>query len=173
MEKAKKGQRIECTFKGETKYGVVSKGGKNKITVVLDGGVTELKGHVSLFRTSDKPLPKDKPSVMDKWEVKKYKEIKGHGDTPTFEAAICLNGKPVIQAMNDGWGGPNMYYGDFEVVKQFENDASEWAKTFGCKNATEMDGIWIEWYVFKRPYGVTAEQELAEFNKMMSGFENA
>ncbi len=46
---------------------------------------------------------------MNGYSIKGYRSIRGHGDSPTFEATLCKDGKPVLRATNDGWGGPNLY----------------------------------------------------------------
>ena len=171
----RKGDRVEWTNKTkdgsfETKYGVVTKGGSFSATVIYDGGEYQVKGPVSLFRLSSHPLPTDAPSVMDKWGVKRYKEIPGHGDSATFHAYITLKGKKVLEAMNDGWGGPNSYHGGRAIENQLEEDAKEWGKQFGCTHLNEMTSLWIDWYVNRRPFGVTAAQEMAEFEQIMSSY---
>ena len=168
----RKGDRVEFEDKNQMFYGVVARGGKKKIRVVIDGGQREVSGHPSLFNYSDKEMPSDPPSAMDKWSVKKYKEIEGHGDTPTFSANICLNGKPVIFVSNNGWGGPNEYrpvdYNTEDVIDKFSTDIKSWCEQFGCESTSGMDDIWVDWYVYKRPYGVTAQDEIKHLNKFFA-----
>lgn len=162
----KKGDRVECTIKGVLKYGVVVKGGK-VITVILDGGVYEVKGQASAFSLSDHPLLKDDPSIMDKYSVHGYKEIAGHGDSPTFQAKIYKDGKPFLNVSNDGWGGNNDYgYG--AGVEEFYNDAKAWALSNGDAELIDPNDDWVYWYQFKRPYGVTSKMYIAEFEDFRS-----
>lgn len=167
--KFKKWDRIETDYKGKTVYGVVAKGGSKKIEMVLDGGKKALAGAPVFFRHSDKPLPKDPPNLMDKWGIRKYKEIEGHGDSPTFSAEITLNGQPVIHASNNGWGGPNFYerlnLKDKGVVEAFKKDAEEWYKLFSGDEPFEPDNLWITWHQFGKPYGETAKEHIADFDR--------
>lgn len=62
-------------------------------------------------------------------ELKKFKEIDGHGDSRTFSADIYMDGKSVGSVNNSGWGGPNEYhYRNEEVEKKFIKKVKEWAK---------------------------------------------
>jgi hypothetical protein len=163
----------------EIKYGIVSKGGSGKIKVVMDGGQFEVSGPAHIFTPSDKPLPNaDEVNPMREYSIKSYKEIEGHGDSPTFSAKICKNGKPIIGATNDGWGGPNMYYtlkkGEHQtqspVMKQFEKDLAEWLRAAtGIEDQHEIGGLWIEWEMFVRPYGVSAKEHLQWLVDMLKG----
>jgi hypothetical protein len=168
----RKGDRVEAAHKGETLYGVVVRGGK-KVTMRVDGNETELKGPASLFHTSTRPLPTSTPSVMDKWGVKGYKEIEGHGDSPTFHAKITLNGKVVGEAMNDGWGGCNCYrFNDRELDSQFHADVKAWVAHFGYADMFEPDDSWVDWYVLERPYGVTADKYISGYKEKMESFSS-
>ena len=173
----RKGQRVEFVYEGKRNFGVVSKGGSKKVTVVIDGAKEQISSTPHAFRLSDVPLPIDSPNVMDKWSVKKYEEIEGHGDSSTFHAHICLNGKVVIEAMNDGWGGSNVYQPlnnhKYDIVDKFRNDAKEWAKSFGYTDPFEIEDIWIEWYVYKRPYGVTGEMTINEMKEKLTSLKSS
>ncbi|MFW6047309.1 MAG: hypothetical protein ACOCP4_05955 [Candidatus Woesearchaeota archaeon] len=172
----KKGDRVETVneYKGEIVYGKVIKGGKKEITIVLDGGETTLSGDPALFKMSDKPMPEEPPNVMSKWGVKKYKEIDGHGDSPTFSAEITLNDKPVIHVSNDGWGGPNLYSNlhakSKDYVKDFLNDAKEWWSKNSNRSAIECEDLWVDWYVNKKEFGVTSIDYIKNFNDKMEKF---
>jgi len=152
----KKGDRVECTFKGETVYGVVYSGGEKNIKVMLDGGEFMLKGNPILYKSSNKELPKDPPNVIDKWSIKGYKSF-DTDDGYSFHCDICLNNKKVIEVMNHGNGGPNIYHANIIILEQFYSDAKEWSKQFGCPYDFEHGDTWVDWYVQKRPYGVTAK----------------
>jgi len=176
----KKWDRVCCELDGETLHGVISKGGSNKVEMVIDGGKEAVKGHVSSFSTSDKELPKDPPdNVMNKYGVIGYKELSGHGDSRTFEADITLNGKKVIRVMNDGHGGCNEYHtisphGSREILSQFREDAKTWWEEYSSGKPFESDDFWVEWYQHKRPFGVTSKMYLEEHDQEMSKlFEEA
>lgn len=166
--KIRKGDRVEITAKnGEILHGTVIRGGKT-VTAVIDGGETQVKGPATAFRPSDKPVPAPPESVMDKWAIQSYREIKGHGDTPTFHAEITLNGEVVGQAMNGGHGGPNDYhFRDRALRSRFLNDCRQWAEQFtpGSRNIIEPDSVWLDWYVSDRPFGKTAEACLADLTE--------
>lgn len=168
--KFRKGDRVEITAKnGEILHGTVIRGGKT-VTAVIDGRATRVKGPASAFRTSDRPVPAPPPSAMDKWAVKSYREIPGHGDTPTFHARITLEGEAVAEAMNDGHGGANDYhFRDNELRRRFLDDCREWAEKFAPEgmNLNEPDSMWLDWYVFERPYGKSPEAFLREFKEQM------
>lgn len=152
----RKGDRVEFPMEGTTKYGVVLKGGKNRITIILDGGERQISGPASACKKSIHPLPVDEPSVMDKWTITKYKDS-GFGDeTPQFYAEIALNGKVIITAGNTGCGGCNMYSGNSAIIKQFEADAKEWGKQFGYPHDFEVADTWVEWAAREKIYGVLA-----------------
>jgi hypothetical protein len=168
----RKGNRVKFEHNGVVTYGVVSKGGSKRVIVVEDGGVKQVKAPVDYFELSDHPLPKDAPSAMDKYSLKGYKEINGHGDSRTFEATICKNGKPILTVMNDGWGGCNCYQSvsyherTVETEDQFKADVKSWMKQFNC-NMIEPEDTWVEWWQVERPYGVTAEAYLHKFTRML------
>jgi len=108
---------------------------------------------------------------MDKWGVKNYKEIDGHGDTPTFHAKLTLNGKVVGEAMNDGWGGCNCYhFKDNDIKTMFYKETKLWVSQFGYKDMLEPSSSWIDWYVLERPYGVTAEMFISKYKEEMDSF---
>ena len=152
----RKGDRVEFPMEGTTKYGVVLKGGKNTITIILDGGERQVVGPASACKKSTHPLPMDKPSVMDKYSIAKYKDT-GYGDeTPQFNADIALNGEVVITAHNHGTGGCNIYRGDRSVIEQFEADAKEWGEQFGYPYKFEAHDTWVEWAAREKIYGVLA-----------------
>ena len=168
----RKGTRVEFSMKdGTVHYGVVAKGGSKKATVVLDGGEQQVTGSIRSFRLSDKPLPKDVDSPMERWGLKSYKGIEGHGDSPTFHAKVTLNGKVVGTAENNGWGGPNLYrFTKRELEAEFYADLKKWATQYGHPDMFEPDGTWVEWYVYQRPYGVTGESVVQEAKRYSDEF---
>ena len=176
MNKFKKGDRVEFPQKGVTKYGVVSKGGAKKITVVLDGAEFEVKGHPNAFQPSNHPLPKDLvDSPMDKYSVVGYKKQVGHDDSECFVAYVTKNGKKILRAYDSGHGGGVEYHGvngqyrNSEDEKQYYADAKAWAIQFGDNNGFGAADCWIEWYIYERPYGVTAQAYWNNFKDMLKG----
>ena len=175
--KLKKGDRVEFTEKGETKYGVVSRGGAGKITVIMDGGEFQVTGHAPIFRKSDKPLAVDtEPSPMDDYGMVGYKEFSSP-DGGGFNAFITYKGKKILSAHDGGHGGEveihsvkkgSHYWNSPEQVK-FQEDAKAWALQFGDKDGFGAVDCWIEWYAHKRPYGVTAKMYWEEFNRELAG----
>lgn len=173
--KHKKGDRVEFDMKGnKLGYGVVKKGGENKITVVLDGGEHQVSGHANLFQPSAQPLLKDtEPSPMDKYSVSGYKGFESH-DGGGFNAFITKNGKKILAAHDGGHGGEIDYHGigSYSAGKdgvEFEKDVNAWAKKFGATGIGGNDGCWIEWYVGHRPYGVTSKKYWEQSAEMLTG----
>ena len=177
----KKGDRVEWLQNSgqsnKTHYGVVAKGGAKRVTVVRDGGELQVSGSPAHFKLSDKPLPNaTEVNPMSAYTIKAYKEISGHGDSPTFSAKICKNGKAIIHAGNNGWGGPNEYHflGQGHLTQslamvKFLQAAKDWAKeATGQDDVDEAEDLWITWEVFERPYGRSAAESLEWLVKMMS-----
>ena len=168
----KKGDRVEYTQKGETKYGVVLKGGAKKITVVLDGGQLQVSGHPDCFKLSDKPLAVDTVKTpMDKYSVVGYREVRGHDDSQAFEAFIAKDGKKILSAFDSGHGGGVEYHrvNGSEDEEQFYSDVKAWARQFFPEdNGYGSADCWIEWYVNQRPYGVTAQAYWDDYKAMLN-----
>ena len=167
----KKGDRVTWSSRttgDQPVYGTVLKGGKRQITVIHDGGKYQTKGCADHFHYSDKPLPNaTEKNVMEQFSVKNYKEIEGHGDSPTFSCKICFGGRPILAASNSGWGGPNEYHG---INKYLSNDweskaeklAQEWVKDATGQDKTyEALDLWIAWEITERPYGIPAKESLS------------
>ena len=169
MVTAKKGDRVQFPMMGdngiETAYGVVKKGGKRNVIVVLDGGKHEVLAKAMLFELSDKPLPEVESTLMDKYSVKDFKGIGVGKDGDMFTCTICMAGKAFATVQQSGNGGPN-YYHPLKVeeeyrstLEQFKKDAQEWMKLFKTPPIDSED-LWIEWWVNYRPYGQTAAEYL-------------
>ena len=158
----KKGDRVVFVIDGETKYGVVFRGGK-KPTVYLDGGEKSVTGHADLFHLSAHPLPADEPSMMDDWDVVRYKDFGNGYETPSFEARISYKGECVLVASNHGTGGPNDYHGDRALINQLATDAKAWGEQFGYPYDFEVEDTWVEWAGRERKYGVLAVDYLKEY----------
>lgn len=170
--KHKKGNRVQWQQSDGMRYGVVFKGGASKIIVIVDGGETQVSGHATLFQPSTEPLPNaDEVNPMSDYSISGYKEIEGHGDSPTFCADIRFKGKKVLRAMNDGWGGCNEYHGSRDASLAFEAAALKWAQAAtGIEEQTsDVEDLWITWEVFERPYGKTAKESLQWLVDMKKG----
>jgi len=161
------GLRVEATHGKKTVYGVVKSIRTNRGTVVLDGGREQISGPLGAFRPSAHPLPKDEPNVMDKWGVVKYKALKVVDEPGGYNAEVTLNGVAVIQAYNQGHGGPDNFQPlkgqTHKVTAQLAADATAWASQHTDGKVSEVEGLWVEWFVNSRPYGVLAKQYLAPF----------
>ncbi len=170
--KFRAGDRVEITLKdGRTLYGTVHKGGRT-VCAVIDGNQTLIKAPASAFRPTDKPLPVSPPSPMDRWGLRKYQSIPGHGDSPTFHAEITLDGRKVGEVRNSGDGGPDShYFSNHDLYEQFLADARKWAEQFGYADMLEPESAWVDWYVHARPFGQTADvyvrQIKAEIDRML------
>jgi len=110
----------------------------------------------------------EKKDPMEKWGVSNYEKWEhGHGDSETFHAFITYNGKKVLEASNDGWGGPNLYrpisnsptYPHRDIEKMFYADANKWMELGGCEPSEGAD-LWIFWYVVVKPQGITPAEYL-------------
>jgi len=166
METAKKGDRVQFELNNGINYGVVKKGGKGEVRVVLDGGKRVFDCHISFLTLSDKPLAKDSPNFMDKYSVKNFKSHGVRRDGKAFTCTICMAGKAFATVEQNGNGGANSYYptkipeeGYRTMLANFKADAKRWAELFGG-SLIEADDSWVEWWVNFRPYGCTAAMYL-------------
>jgi hypothetical protein len=93
---------------------------------------------------------------MDAYEVRGFRECGGrNGDG--YVANIYKNGRKVCIAENEGRGGCDSYHSvDHAGVCTFEEDVMAWAKSFATEEPFEPGARWVFWYVFKRPFNVTA-----------------
>jgi hypothetical protein len=166
-----KGDRVEWTQRGTVIYGVVSTGGSGTIKVIHDGGEMVSSGDARTFRPSQHPLKKDDPDAMDRWTLVNYKAIERRSrETTCFDAKIALDGKPVIEASNDGGGGCNFYRplpgAPKGICDKLDADAKAWrARAAGRELERSYDAdMWISWKADKQPYGVTAAAFWADFD---------
>jgi hypothetical protein len=169
-----KGDRVEFTQGGTIIYGVVSRGGSS-VKVIHDGGEKVTSGDARAFRPSQQPLKKDSPDAMDRWTLASYKAIERRSrETTCFDAKIALDGKPVIEASNDGGGGCNFYRplpgAPKGVCDKLEADAKAWRIRVTGKEPEKSYGddadMWISWKADKQPYGVTAAAYWADFEEI-------
>lgn len=178
MPAYKKGARVEfIASDGRLITGTVLRGGSKKVQVVEDKVLDKYWSvPPSRLAVSTTPLPRD-PEVtqMDRYEVRKYREIDGHGDSRTFSAEIWRDGHPLLVVMNNGWGGFNDYSAPTpELAKsqrmhvdELRAHAHEWATRFGRRAPLEPEDDWIEWYQHERPYGITAREYNEKFQKAL------
>src|SRR3546814_17090244 len=106
----RKGDRVEYDDAGRTRFGTITKGGKN-VTVILDGGEYRVTGPATAFKPSAEPLPQDPPHQMDDWDVVGYKEFRQMSQEPTaFDAVITFTGERVLNDRNRGTGVSKIYH---------------------------------------------------------------
>jgi hypothetical protein len=166
--------------KGQTIHAFVTKVSIKTAKVTASDGEFEYTVPFGAIKPSDKPVEKDPPSPMDAYEVRKYKEVAGHDDSQPFQAEIWKNGKKILIASNDGWGGSNNYSpanweseGCKEDLSQFHKDADAWQLQFGIKKPFEPADDWIAWYAYSRPVGITAAQYCKKYQDEMNKFMGA
>jgi hypothetical protein len=173
----KKGARVEWTDRGQpTKYGTVVKGGV-KVSVIQDGDLKhEVRGPAGAFQPSTQPLPQDEPSVMDKYTVKKYKELRGE-ETRCFECEVHGPNGIVLYARNSGTGGSDSFWPGKQGMNMkspeylaFFDDAKAWVTQFGYPDMSEPAEWWLEWYQHERPYGKLAKDSISEFKAQMEQY---
>ena len=164
-----KGDRVETEIAGETVRGTVLRITNGIAKVAVDGGKCTARGLATKFRPTDVPAPRDPQTPADRWAVEGYRAIRGHGDSPTFHAWVTLDGKRVLEAMNDGHGGCNEYRGDPDVRRRLFDDAKAWAEAL-CPGALtfEQADTWVDWHANQRPYGVLAQAMLEEWKASMA-----
>lgn len=159
----KKGDRVGWVDRdGASFVGTVVKVSQTNVNATHDGGDVTTVGHFSGFAPSSVPLVLDSVATpMDAYEVRNYRKIRGHDDTQPFEANIYRNGRRVLAASDDGWGGGVAYEGPEDDLQQLYADAGEWARINGDTPDNECAGIWIDWYVNRRPFGGLAANYLS------------
>lgn len=172
----RKGDKVMFTYDGKEQKGIVTKGGQRKIEVRIVGTNTIIGGIIAAFREADFELPKDPPSVMDKWSVINYEEFDLAADGLVYRAKIALNGKKVIIVYNAGQGGettvnPIYGVGTNKVVQQLHDDTKMWVKQFGWEEYTDpwCLGLWFDWCLDDKPYGVLAEDYLKKQKEEWDG----
>jgi hypothetical protein len=172
----KKGMRVEFNYLGEHLFGTVDKGGSKSVKVIIDGGEKVVSGPALSFKVSNTPLPKDPPSVMDKYSIIGYKAHNDMSDETTcFSAKICLNGKPIISVSNEGCGGPHNFHplvGTYAGIDKFLEDAKAWCEQFGYKDPMEPGDFWVDWYTGSRPYAITAAKYVKDFAEHIASIKS-
>lgn len=160
----KKNDEVTCEFEHKSRRGIVVRGGSKTITVQLDDGRVEIKGHASLFQTAPRRAAfKDAPSAMDGYSVRKYKVNRSMSDeTECFSADIISPTGAVINVYNRGRGGPDNHTSKTMVaVNKLYEDAKSWSKKNGGCYTHELAGLWLGWYQNSRPHHISAKSFLS------------
>jgi len=168
MIKFKKGDRVQFTNKDEgVVIGTVKSINKLGLAkVVQDGGKYEWK--IGAAKLQPGPaLPKDEESLMDAWSVTGYKCI-GGDETPMYTAKIRRDDRVVGRCSNGGSGGPDEFHFDDVTTRiVFYADVKAWWKQMGGKGDTsEVEALWVDWFVNHKPVGITAKAYVDDYNQM-------
>ena len=167
----KKNDRVMWTDGNKILHGTVIRVGK-RISVIQDGGEYKVTGIPSIFSPSNKLLPKDPPSPMDDYRVTNYKEHKELSEeTNAYTAIIHYKGIPILSARNTGCGGSTEIHPltgiTSEDLGKFWADAKAWVIQFGQTSPFETYEDWIDWYIHKRPYAVSAREYNEDVERRM------
>ncbi|HPX74027.1 MAG TPA: hypothetical protein PKW51_08950 [Methanoregulaceae archaeon] len=167
--KFKKGDHVEWKNKDRTiEHGVVEKGGSKKITVIKLGGKIVVTGSAACFRPSSFTIPLDPDNPMAKWGVRNYRVVPGHDDLEPFVCIITHDGKDVIRARQDGWGGPNLYErlscSPQDIEDRLRAESKAWAQHYGWKDPIEAEDCWLYWATKLQPYGVMSKEYIDDNN---------
>lgn len=159
--------RVEWDAEGAVRFGTVTGVFGIKVKVTEDGGENLISGMASVFRLSTTPLVLDETKTpMDAYEVRGYRVVAGHDDSTPFVASIFRDGKKILSASDDGWGGGSCYHGEPADEQKFYEDAQKWAAINGRKAPTGGSAdLWVEWVVSRKPFGVMARDYL-DFGKL-------
>lgn len=162
-----KNDRVEFDMNESTIYGILVEEGESP-KVIADGGRLKFTVPFTRLRFSSKALPKDPPSAMDAWQVINFVELREiSAETTAYSATITLDGHPVISASNAGYGAPDRLApinGDYGIILDFKTSVRKWLGDLGVE-AYEMadeESFWIAYRCRQAPYGVLAEQAVAE-----------
>ncbi len=162
-----KNDRVEFDMNDNTIYGILVDEGESP-KVIADGGRLKFTVPFTRLRFSSKALPKDPPSEMDAWQVTNFAELREiSSETAAYSATITLDGQAVISASNAGYGAPDKLVpisGDYGVIMDFKTSVRKWLGDLGVE-AYEMadeESFWIAYRCRQAPYGVLAEQAIAE-----------
>lgn len=166
----KKGDRIETAdpFDGKIVFGIVEAVRAGKIIMAVDahpatwksGSITTISGGEKAFRASDVPNPNDVvKDEMSEYFLTKYKHFRGH-DGQGYTATVTRNGKPTLELFDDGWGGML----EVSVLKGVADDEKNlflervraWHVQYGDNGEYADGGVWVDWSINDRKYGVTS-----------------
>lgn len=150
---ARKGDIVAFEYEGKRHTGRVLKGGRRAV-VTLDE-------HSTLSLPSAELSPAELPASdegLEDWAVLSYTVVPGHDDSEPFRAVIGFKGKPVIEAQNDGWGGPNGYdsakNGTRVDLQALGNAITAFCKAHGDIYSEDTDR-WLHWDWYIRPTGLS------------------
>jgi hypothetical protein len=176
----RKGDRVETDDKKEgVLYGLVDSVRDEKITMIVDGGGSRVRGHFKFFRMSKKILiiQTDVPSAFDIYGVTKYKETpvtdawEGH-EGNGYSCIITKNGKPILEVYNEGVGGCSSVGVLKGIPRKEEDDFNTAFKAFyilcggrECDFSDDYMDVWTEWYAHKKQWSPFAKEvkEMTEF----------
>lgn len=162
-----KNDRVEFDMNERTIYGILVEEGDSP-KVIADGGRLKFTVPFTRLRFSSKSLPKDPPSAMDSWQVVNFTELREiSSETAAYSATIILDGQPVITASNAGYGAPDRLApinGDYAVILDFKASVRKWLEDLGvgAYEIADEESFWIAYRCRQAPYGVLAEQSIAE-----------
>lgn len=162
-----KNDRVEFDMNESTIYGILVEEGESP-KVIADGGRLKFTVPFTRLRFSSKSLPKDPPSAMDSWQVVNFTELREIASEATaYSATITLDGQPAISASNAGYGAPDRLApinGDYAVILDFKASVRKWLGDLGVDayEIADEESFWIAYRCRQAPYGVLAEQAIAE-----------
>jgi hypothetical protein len=162
-----KNDRVEFDMNESTIYGILVEEGESP-KVIADGGRLKFTVPFTRLRFSSKSLPKDPPSAMDSWQVVNFTELREiSSETTAYSATITLDGQPAISASNAGYGAPDRLApinGDYAVILDFKASVRKWLGDLGVEpyEMADEESFWIAYRCRQAPYGVLAEQAIAE-----------
>jgi hypothetical protein len=163
-----KNDRVEFDMNSKTVYGIMVQE-DSALKVIADGGRMKYTVPFGRLRFSSKVLPKDPASAMDAWQVSKFAELREvTSDTTAYSATILLEGHPAISASNAGHGAPDRFAplnGDYGLVLDFKASVRQWLGEHGVSEGeiADEENFWIAYRAKLAPYGVVAEQAIAEY----------
>ena len=111
-----------------------------------------------------------KRDPMAAYGVTGYRHIPGLEDTGVFYAWITRDGKPIIEALNNGLGGANIYRGDRAALDALHQAAKLWFAHYRYPVVQEAEDLWLEWHIEERPSGVTAREYVANIRGMVEAY---
>lgn len=167
-ERFMKDDRVEFDLNSTTVYGIMVEEDET-LKVVADGGRKKYTVPFTRLRFSSKALPKDPPNAMDSWQISKFTELREvTSDTVAYSATILLEGRPAISASNAGHGAPDRFApmnGDYGLVLDFKASVRQWLADHGVNEGeiADEENFWISYRAKFAPYGVIAEQAIADY----------